>query len=217
MASFRSMVSWLLPPGVHRAGPMPCCSVRTSSLEQSRVVNQTEYWLKYWYNDASEGDGEDFEVVDGFWEPPDEEDFEDITVTQGTVKPVRLGSIASQVNLVAQAKAKKDSVGDTNGDMNMSMGSFGLAQGMKLCMQPLVNSTITEKIPVSEEKLESEDYFSRLNSRIRTQLEVSFGHPPLKRENSEDADVEDNSYEESYWCETPSANLELYHLSTLEC
>ena len=71
MTTFRGLVSWLLPGQTSAVGPLPCCSVRTSSLEQSRVVNQTEYWLKYWYNDASEEEEEDEEDQVTYWTPPE--------------------------------------------------------------------------------------------------------------------------------------------------
>ena len=179
------------------------------------MVNQTEYWLKYWYNDASEGEGDDvevLEVLDGYWDPPDEDSDDEILVTEGKVSAVKMGNIASQAKVMAKIQKEKES-GGKNGNLSVCSikEGFGIAQAMRCSMMPMVAPTIKEEIPVAEpEEPEPESYFSRLNSRIRVSLESSYGHPPLKRDNSEDADVEDNSLEERNCYEAQSASLVLY-------
>ena len=206
MAAFRNLMQWMLPlPTGHRAGPYPCCSVRTSSLEQSRVVNQTEYWLKYWYNDTSDGEEDDQEILGGLWKPPefDEDEDMDFMITPGTVSA--LSAANSNNKSMGAPPAEKHSVGSNgaNGEttLGLTVGNFGLARAMRFSIAPLVTPTISEKLPVVEPEPKPEpvpqlSYFDKINNMIRSQLEFSYGHPPLKRENSEDADVEDNSIEE---------------------
>ena len=210
MAVFRHLVQWMLPiPTGPRAGPYPCCTVRTSSLEQSRVVNQTEYWLKYWYNDTSDGEEDDQEMLAGLWKPPELEDDEDIDiiVTPGTVSAVNAARSNSMSKSLSVPQFEKKNSADSNGVSGESSlgvpggGNFGLARAMRLSIAPLVTPTISEQIPVAEPEPEPEpepelSYFDKINNMIRSQLETSYGHPPLNRENSEDADVEDNSVEE---------------------
>ena len=225
MSAIRSLVTWFLPVPVHRASAVPCCSVRTSSLEHSRVVNQTEYWLKYWYNDASDGEGQEPHEPSTVWEPPesDEEDDEDLelSVREGQVSALGMGTIASQLQADLAARresaARKESMAaehDSNGTVTVPAPAFAVARGMKFSIVPMMSPGITKSVPVAEPtELEPESYFSRLNSRIKTSLEASYGHfTTLKREHSEDADVDDSSLEESH-CVDQNTNLE-FHLST---
>lgn len=175
--------------------PLPCCTVRTNSLEQSRVASQTEYWLQYWYNDVSSlEDGEEEECWATPPPPPiiEGDIYPDLAeVSSPVLSPPKLGNIASQARITAKVANAVNENRETNGVVNsesngvVSSSEFGIVQAMKTTIMPIMATCTSEPIPINEEPECETDCMHGLDIMIRSSLESTYGHTEAERQKQE--------------------------------
>lgn len=187
------------------------------------MVNQTEYWLKYWYNDVSEEDegdeGDEGEEADGdtYWTPP--ECFDNMMADMAVVDM----DLLPAPNGIPIINVKNYKVLEKTPESNERRNDYSgaLSRAMRNSISALV-SPVTHKVPpiAEPEPEEQESFFDRINTRIRVSLETSYGHPVLGRQNSMDADEEDNCNEgrqiEMMLCSTVWISKSLTHACLLQ-